>query len=98
MEEVAPWSLFKSESSADREKAEQVLVSILEALRVVAIVLSPVTPELSQKIYAQLGCEGFDAVRWEDAHWGVLKEGHVVNKPKPVFQRLEIKATESVAT
>lgn len=98
MEEVAPWSLFKSESSTDREKAEQVLVSILEALRVVAIVLSPVTPELSQKIYAQLGCEGFDAVRWEDAHWGVLKEGHVVNKPKPVFQRLEIKATESVAT
>ncbi len=41
----------------DEEKAEAaaVLVSVLEAVRVVAVGLAPLTPALSRRIYSQLG-------------------------------------------
>lgn len=45
---------------------EQDLVIILEAMRIIAVALSPVTPSLSWRIYGQLGYskERFDAVTW----------------------------------
>ena len=45
---------------------EQDLVIILEALRIIAIALSPVTPSLCWRIYAQLGFskDQFDAATW----------------------------------
>lgn len=99
MEEAAPWTLFKSESEADRAKAEETLVSILEALRIVSIAIYPITPTLSEKIYTQLGLGEFDPLMdWEESSvWGGLSAGQKIVKPKPVFQRLEIKETESVA-
>lgn len=44
----------------------QDLVLILEAMRIIAIALSPVTPRLSWRIYAQLGYskDQFDAATW----------------------------------
>ena len=54
LEEAAPWALFKSEEEGDRRKAEETLVAILEALRVVAIALHPITPGLSARIHEQL--------------------------------------------
>ena len=99
LEESAPWTLFKSESVADREKAEETLVSILEALRIVAIALSPITPTLSRKIYEQLGLGQFhaDSMGWEETAWGGLRSGQQILKPKPVFARLEMKETETMA-
>jgi len=45
---------------------EQDLVIILETVRIIAIALSPVTPSLSWRIYAQLGYsrDQFDAATW----------------------------------
>lgn len=45
---------------------EQDLVIILEAMRIIAVALSPVTPSLSWRIYGQLGYskEQFDAATW----------------------------------
>jgi methionyl-tRNA synthetase len=93
LEEAAPWTLFKSEDDADRKKAEETLVSILEALRIVAIALSPITPTLSKKIYNQLGLGDIaeSEVGWEATEWGALEAGQKVLKPKPVFARLEMK-------
>lgn len=77
----------------DEQKAEAaaVLVAVLEAVRVVAVLLSPVTPSLSRRIYAQLGysAEEFDALRWGDAAWGGLAAGRAMPAPAPVMQRLE---------
>merc|ERR1712176_1754837 len=96
---AAPWTLFKSESEADRAKAEETLVSILEALRIVSIAIYPITPTLSEKIYTQLGLGEFDPLMdWEESSvWGGLSAWQKIVKPKPVFHRLEIKETESVA-
>jgi len=45
---------------------DQDLVIILETVRIIAIALSPVTPSLSWRIYAQLGYsrDQFDAATW----------------------------------
>lgn len=42
-------------SDGEKAFAGQVLVSVLEAVRIVAVLLSPVTPCLSERIYLQLG-------------------------------------------
>ncbi len=48
------------------------LVEVLEALRIVAVMLSPVTPSLAEAIYLQLGYskEDFQRLKLEDSQWG----------------------------
>lgn len=92
LEETAPWSAFKKGTDAEKVEAAAVLVSVLEAVRIVAVLLSPVTPSLSQRIYSQLGLgdEAFEGLRWEEStKWGLLREGHETGAPVPVFTRLE---------
>ena len=91
LEETAPWTAFKKGSDADKEAAAAVLAAVLEAVRVVAVLLSPVTPALSARIYQQLGLspEQFQALTWADTEWGALKQGHATPQPQPVMQRLE---------
>ncbi|KAK9139730.1 hypothetical protein Scep_009411 [Stephania cephalantha] len=93
MDERAPWSLFKQGGAAS-EAAAKDLVMILEAMRIIAVALSPVAPGLSRRIYSQLGYseDQFDALTWNDTRWGGLKEGQVMAQPNPVFARIENKA------
>ncbi|CAK9308792.1 unnamed protein product [Citrullus colocynthis] len=90
MDERAPWSLFK-QGGASSDAAAKDLVLILEAVRIIAIALSPVTPRLSWRIYAQLGFseDQFDAATWNETKWGGLKAGQVMAPPNPVFARIE---------
>ncbi|XP_010260579.1 PREDICTED: methionine--tRNA ligase, chloroplastic/mitochondrial [Nelumbo nucifera] len=90
MDDHAPWSLFKKGGAAS-EAAVKDLVTILEAMRIIAIALSPIAPSLSLRIYAQLGYskDQFDATTWSDTKWGGLKQGQVMAQPKPVFARIE---------
>ncbi|GFQ07326.1 methionine--tRNA ligase [Phtheirospermum japonicum] len=87
----APWSLFKQGESGF-ETASKDLVNVLEAMRIMAIAISPVTPSLALRIYAQLGYseDQFYAVTWSDARWGGLKHGHVTAQPQPIFARIEL--------
>ncbi|KAH7293502.1 hypothetical protein KP509_28G028400 [Ceratopteris richardii] len=91
LDERAPWSLFKRGGS-DAAEAAQDLVTILEAVRIVAVALSPVTPQLSEKIYLQLGYSNSDfmSLSWEDTRWGALKEGQKMPEGQPVFKKIEI--------
>uniref|UniRef100_A0A5B6ZEA5 methionine--tRNA ligase n=1 Tax=Davidia involucrata TaxID=16924 RepID=A0A5B6ZEA5_DAVIN len=95
MDEHAPWSLFKQGGGAS-EAAAKDLVIILEAMRIIAIALSPVTPTLCLRIYAQLGYseDQFNAVTWSETKWGGLKGGQVMAQPKPVFARIENQTEE----
>ena len=45
---------------------------MLEAVRIVAVMLSPITPALAQRVYLQLGFSEAEAgsLRWEHAQWG----------------------------
>ena len=71
--------------------AAAVLAAVLEAVRVVAVLLSPVTPALSTRIYTQLGFseQQAAALSWADTEWGTLRAGHATPQPQPVMQRLE---------
>ncbi|KAF2296034.1 hypothetical protein GH714_035775 [Hevea brasiliensis] len=90
MDECAPWSLFKQGGAAS-EAAAKDLVIILEAMRIIAIALSPVAPSLCWRIYSQLGYskDHFNTATWSDTKWGGLKGGQVMAQPQPVFARIE---------
>lgn len=47
-------------------------MAVLEALRIVAVLMAPITPALSLKIYSQLGFSEADyaELSWGDSSWG----------------------------
>lgn len=93
LEQTAPWTAFKKGSDAEREAAGRVLVVVLEASRILAVALSPVTPALSARVYAQLGLGGEPLegrVTWAaDTAWGGLTAGTQTADPAPVFARID---------
>jgi methionyl-tRNA synthetase len=88
-----PWLLIKTAETASR--FDGVMYTLAEALRVTAILLSPVLPKAAHGIFDQLkwkmelsGKE--ERFLLEDAKWGDLPDGHAVGKPVPLFPRIEI--------
>ena len=66
------------------------LYAVLEAARIVGVLLSPLLPDLSARILEQLG-NPRAADRWEDQLvWGGLTPGTPLPQPSPVMQRLEL--------
>jgi len=87
-----PWVLAKD--SAEREHLEQVLYTLAESLRIIAILISPLMPNAAQGIFDQLNWKMELSGKKErfslaDAEWGRLPDGHVVGKPVPLFPRIE---------
>jgi len=92
IEERAPWKMMKE---AKDKEVSHLLYNLAEALRVIAILLSPVLPKGAHGIFDQLNWkmelgEKEERFRLEDAKWGGLPDGHVVGKPVPLFPRIEI--------
>ena len=84
VEETAPFKLAKDPAQAAR--LDEVLYTLVEACRVLGVLLWPVIPETATKIHAQLGLAAAPD-RYEAAAWGGLQEGHVVGEPQPLFPR-----------
>lgn len=87
-----PWALAKD--SAEREHLDQVLYTLAESLRIIAILISPVLPKAAHGIFDQLNWKLELSGKEErfslaDAEWGKLPDGHVVGKPVPLFPRIE---------
>ena len=88
VEETAPWKLAKDPAQA--EKLDEVLYSLAECLRILAILHAPVLPESSSKMLAQLGIA--DSLSSLSFAWGGLPDGHTVSAPVPLFPRIEVPA------
>mmetsp|Transcript_11687 Transcript_11687/g.20754 ORF Transcript_11687/g.20754 Transcript_11687/m.20754 type:complete len:564 (+) Transcript_11687:10-1701(+) len=90
LQEDQPWTALKKGDALQKEQAIVILCAVLETARVAALVLSPITPSLSLRVYSQLGLSEseFQAATWEDTVWGGLAVGQVLGEPKPVFERL----------
>lgn len=98
IDQVAPWTKFKSDDPDDIRTAQICLVNVLEASRIVAAGLSPIVPDVSRKIYEALGLgdEYKLGLRWDKAMvWGQLQQGITLAKPKPVFPRMEVAVPEA---
>ena len=88
LNDTAPWSRMK-QPGQEAEVAND-LYAVLEATRIVGLLLSPLLPELSERILEQLG-HSIDPDTWTDQlQWGRLVSGAALPQPSPVMQRLEL--------
>ncbi|QEE61977.1 methionine--tRNA ligase [Salinibacterium sp. dk2585] len=88
-----PWVLAKNEET--RERLGTVLYTTAEGLRALAVLLSPVIPEATAKLWAALGFTTplTEQLITEAGNWGVLQPGATVDTLPPLFPRVEQEQT-----
>jgi methionyl-tRNA synthetase len=93
----APWSLMKQEANRPAVAAD--LYAVLETCRLLAALLTPLVPDLAERMLQQLGVSPLasDASApeagqgWREVLvWGLLTPGSPLPVPVPVMQRLEL--------
>jgi methionyl-tRNA synthetase len=92
IEKTAPWKLAKDRKEINLLQA--IVYHLVESLRIIAILISPVLPKSAHGIFDQLNWKMELSGQEErfslaDAEWGKLPDGHVVGKPVPLFPRIE---------
>ncbi|HWS58386.1 MAG TPA: methionine--tRNA ligase [Actinotalea sp.] len=97
--EQAPWAVAKSEVSADGTHPQggrlaTILVTAAEALRVLAVLLHPITPKAAAALWESLGASASIGPLAEQpvaraAPFGQLPAGTVVTKGPSLFPRIE---------
>jgi len=94
VEEVAPWALAKDD--AKRRRLEVVLYELADALRLLAIMVAPITPRAAQELWTRLGLAGSVEGRNlnEDARWGLTPAGSAVHTGPPLFPRVDTERAE----
>ncbi|HBJ11036.1 MAG TPA: methionine--tRNA ligase [Ruminococcaceae bacterium] len=81
IDETAPWALAKDESK--KAYLENVLYNLLECIRLLGVMLSPVIPESSASIAKQLCSDNSELA------FGAVSE-FTVGEPSPLFARLDL--------
>ena len=92
IESAKPWLIAKEQNKSAH--LSEVLYQVIESLRIIAILISPVLPRAAHGIFDQLNWKMELSGKEErfslaDAEWGRLPDGHVVGKPVPLFPRIE---------
>nr|WP_236995045.1 methionine--tRNA ligase [Heliomicrobium modesticaldum] len=92
IDERAPWSLAKKPEA--KAELEAVLYTMVESLRITAILLQAAMPNVAGKIFAQLGLSGENRpasclMTWDAARWGLFPDGVKVAKGDPIFPRID---------
>jgi methionyl-tRNA synthetase len=82
----APWKLAKSDLAEDRAKLETSLATMAEALRLGMVLLTPVMPEISEKVRALVGAEPFERLEGQ-LEWGSGLEGCALGEKTILFPR-----------
>jgi methionyl-tRNA synthetase len=88
----APWALAKDE--AQRDRLATVLYTCAEGLRALAVLLSPIMPQSTAKLWTALGAEAaLGELAAQDVRaagaWGRLPAGAAVGTLAPLFPRIE---------
>jgi methionyl-tRNA synthetase len=91
IEASAPWKLAKAGKT---DEVAGVLYQSAEALRILAVLLSPFIPSISRRIFEQLGIA--DApTRLESAReWDYIRVGTKVRKGPVLFQKIDAEAEQ----
>lgn len=87
IDETMPWMLAKDETK--KELLNSVLYHLLESLRIVTIMLSPVMPDTSKIIFDELGINE-DGKSYQSLYYGYTEESTVIDKPIVLFKRLDM--------
>lgn len=88
--EKAPWAIFKAEG-AGSASLKRILYNCLEALRLTAVMVSPVMPATASRLLEQLGMAGTTA-RTDSLRWGALHTGTKLGEEGVLFPRADIEA------
>ena len=86
IDETTPWVLAKDEEKKPR--LGTVLYNLLEAIRIAAILLTPIIPSTCKEIFKQIGT---DATEYESLEFGKLVSGQSVGESKILFTRIDEK-------
>ncbi|MGW4539214.1 methionine--tRNA ligase [Streptomyces chartreusis] len=91
--EQQPWKVAKDPSEEAAARLATILYTAAESLRAVAVLLDPVMPESSGKLWESLGAEASlgalaDQRIQDAAEWGRLPAGATVTKGAVLFPRL----------
>jgi methionyl-tRNA synthetase len=93
--QVEPWALAKDASR--RRELDAFLYRLLEGVRLVAVLVSPVMPRAAARIFAMLGL-GEREPGPEDLRWGQLVSGSPLGTIAPLFPRVEKERPEAAAS
>src|SRR5205823_13326638 len=88
--EQAPWKLVKQADA--QEKLETTLYTAAEALRIATVLLYPIMPDSTEKIWSQLGMtEKLEDVQLGGLAWGQMAGGQKIGEISAVFPRIDVK-------
>ena len=86
-----PWAIAKDPDRAS--ELNSVLYNTADAIRAIAVLLHPVMPETTEKLWDSLGASSLGPIGSQRidgvANWGKLKAGSKVTKGAVLFPRLE---------
>tara|TARA_Y100001970_G_scaffold251851_1_gene325087 strand:+ start:4981 stop:6516 length:1536 start_codon:yes stop_codon:yes gene_type:complete len=88
LNEEQPWILIKDKKN--HQKVKQVIYNVLEANRLIALLLQPILSNLSNKILKQLGISYYNRDNWtKNLEWGLLNSGNKLPQPIPIIEKIE---------
>jgi methionyl-tRNA synthetase len=87
IDDSAPWTLAKDDQQ--RERLASVMYNLLEAIRLIGLLVTPFMPETGARICTILGIDPQDQKLDEHDSWGWLKPGTMIEKAAPLFPRIE---------
>lgn len=95
--ESEPWTLAKDPEQKDR--LATVIYNLLEALRCIAVFITPFMPDTAKKLLAHLGIDDAESQDFSTLqNWGRLPPGNPLKKIEALFPRIEIKKEENMET
>ena len=92
-ERTKPWELNKDANQSER--LATVLYHLAESVAHAAVLLGPILPGAATKLASQLNLPSLTALKLTDLKWGLLADGHLIGKPKPVFPRIVVEEADA---
>ncbi len=90
IDETCPWIIAKDEKRKD--ELANILYTLSESLRIVAVLISPGMPSTPNEIYKQLSIKDDNLKTWDSIkEFGKLAKDVKIEKALPVFPRIDIK-------
>lgn len=88
IDQTKPFKLAKDPSKA--QELDDILYNLIEACRILAVLIWPFLPSTATKIYKQLGIDT-EPSDFSLAKWGGITAGHKVGDPIPLFPKKDTK-------
>ena len=87
IDDTTPWALAKD--PGQQERLGTVMYNLLEAVRLLALLVSPFMPDTGARIRTLLGLDPDQALITGQDGWGGLQPGTQITKAEPLFPRIE---------